>query len=481
MSSLQQPARPKRTGRQNLWFERLMAIAATVNLGLVLFDLSYVPRRDFYLRLPGNIQRYDAIKGIEPHRETQKYLNTVNALKEQVSQTGLQSPQAETLLEELRRLSVEMIETNPFEVANKTGTLEKIKNRMRDRIGKESSREAFSIFWSQAYLSQSGWQQEIDFFTRLIQPLIQTNYYRQIGENGEFVDKFWRIDLPFVALFGLEFLARTFYISRRHRGLRWIDAMLWRWYDIFLLLPFWRWLRVIPVTIRLNQARLLDLQPVREQINQGFVANFAEELTEVVVIRVLNQIQGSIQRGEVTRWLFQSENRRYIDINNVNEVEAIAGLLVQMIVYQVLPKIQPDIVAILRHNFDSVLNQSSIYRGVQNLPGLGNLGGLWSEQLATQVTQSVYNALVAAVEDPVGAKLSSQLVQHFNEALGSQVQKKQTLLEIQALLSDMLEEVKINYVKRLAQEDLEQVIEETRHLRSMAVSQDSVLPKRSEK
>lgn len=453
-----------------------MAIAATVNLGLVLFDLSYVKGRDFYLRkIPGLTQVYDPIKGIEPHRETQNYLNTVNDITEQVSQTGLQSPQAENLLAQMRRLSVEMIDTNPFEVANKTGTLEKIKNRMRDRIGKESAREAFSIFWSQAYLSEAGWQQEIDFFNQTIQPLIETNYYRHIGENGEFVDDFWRIDLPFVALFGLEFLARTFYISRRHTGIRWIDAMLWRWYDILLLLPFWRWLRVIPVTIRLNQAKLLDLEPVRQQITQGFVANFAEELTEVVVIRVLNQIQGSIERGEVTRWLFQSENRRpYIDINNVNEVEAIAGMLVQLTVYQVLPKIQPDIVAILRHNIESVLNQSPIYRGVQNLPGLGNMGGQMTEQLATSVTQTVYNALVAACEDPVGAKLSSQLVQHFNEALGSQVQKKQTLEEIQALLRDLLEEVKLNYVKRLAQEDVEQVMEQTRQLRQKALVDKAV-------
>jgi hypothetical protein len=171
----------------------------------------------------------------------------------------------------------------------------------------------------------------------------------------------------------------------------------------------------------------------------------------------------------VTRWL-QGQNRRpYIDINDVSEVEAIASLLVRLTVYQVLPQIQPDIVAILRHNIESVLKQSPLYRGIENLPGLGNLPTQMTEQLATSVTQSVYNAIVAAVEDPVGAKLSSQLVQHFSEALGSQVQKKQTLAEIQTLLSDLLEEVKLNYIKRLAQEDVEQVMEQTRQLRQKAL------------
>ena len=81
--------------RRNLWFERLMAILASVNLSLVLFDLTYVPWRDFYIRnLPQVTQKYDPIKGIEPHRETENYLATVDALIEQVSQTGLRSPQA---------------------------------------------------------------------------------------------------------------------------------------------------------------------------------------------------------------------------------------------------------------------------------------------------------------------------------------------------------------------------------------------------
>lgn len=461
-----------------------MAIAAAVNLGLVLFDLSYVPWRDFYQRnfpalnhlnipgftlIPSLPYGYDSIKGIEPHRETQNYLLTVNALKQQVTQTGLQSPQSTALLEELRRLSVEMIDTNPFELANKTGTLEKIKNRMRDRLGNKSAREAFTSFWSQGHLSNGRYQQEMDFFTQKIQPLIATNYYRNIGENGEFIDKFWLLDLPFVALFGLEFLVRTFIISRRHVGIRWIDAMLWRWYDIFLLLPVWRWLRVIPVMIRLNQSQLLNLERVRRQINEGFVANFASELTEVVLIQLINQIQVSVERGELTRWLFQSKSRQYIDINNINEVEAIASLLVNLTVYQVLPQIQPDIVAILRHNIDSVLNQSPLYRSVQNLPGLANVPQELSLQLAQSIAQNVYNAIVAAVEDPEGAKIFTQLQQHFSEALGSQVQKKQTLERIQALLCDFLEEVKLNYIKRLEGEDVEQIMEQTRHLRQQAL------------
>ncbi|WP_171815374.1 hypothetical protein [Nostoc sp. PCC 7524] len=473
----------KTTKKRNLYFERLMATIATFNLCLVAFDLTYVPWRDFYLRrLPQITQIYDPIKGIEPHRETANYLEKVNALEEKVSQTGLTSPQANAQLEDLRRLSREMIDSNPFAAVGKSGTLEKIKNRMRDRIGQESAKQSFATFWSQSYLTNRGWKQEINFFNQKIRPLIATNYYRPIGENSEFFDLFWLIDLPFILLFGTELLIRVFYIKRSHIGFSWLNAILWRWYDLFLLLPFWRWLRIIPVTIRLDQAELLDLQPINWQFHQTFLANFAEEITEIVVIRVINQIQISIQRGELTRWLLQKENLRpYIDINDVNELEAIAGLLVRTIVYQVLPKIQPELAAIVHHNIESVLHQVPLARNLQLLPGVTKAQNQLSEQLATQLTTNLYNALVNAVEDPVAAKLTTQLVESFSKALGTEIQQKQVISQIQSLLVDFLEEIKLNYVKRLSQEDFDQILEQTRQLKTQGsiqpiVEQRTTLP-----
>jgi hypothetical protein len=269
--------------RRNRWFERCIAILALINLGLVFFDLTYVALRDFYLQvLPPLTRIYDPVKGIEPHPETQNYLYKVNELQEEILQTGLQSTQAANLLSELRLVSSQMIEDNPFDVANKSGTLAKIKNEIRLRTNEQSARAAFATFWSQTYLSQQLWQSEINFFDSQIRPLIETNYYRDIDKVGNFVNLFWLIDLPFVIIFALEYLSRTFYISRRNPNLNWLEAILRRWYDLFLLLPFWRWLRVIPVTIRLYQAHLLNLEPVRAQLNHDFAVSFAGELTEMV-------------------------------------------------------------------------------------------------------------------------------------------------------------------------------------------------------
>ncbi|GAA6615357.1 hypothetical protein NUACC26_011490 [Scytonema sp. NUACC26] len=445
-----------------------MALLASANLLLVLFDLSYVPWRNLYLqKLPQVTHIYDRVKGIEPHRETSHYLKTVNLLIEQVSQTGLQSSQVDKTLAELRNLSNEMVDSNPFAGVGKSGTLEKIKNRMRERVNVNSSKQAFSFFWSQAYLTKRGWTQEINFFNKAIKPLVATNYYRRIGEDSEFIDNFWLIDLPFVLIFAVELIARSYYIKLNHPGFRWFNAILWRWYDLFLILPFLRWLRVIPIIIRLDKVKLLNLQPLRQQIHQGIIANFAEEITEIVIVRVINQIQGSIQRGEFKRWLQQNETLRpYIDINNVNEIEAIGGIFVQTIIYQVLPKVQPEAIAILRHTIDSALKQAPIYKNLQKFPGVGQIQLQLSEQLAIQIANNLYSAIVSAAEDPVGAKLSSQLVQRFTEAFGAELQNKHVLSELQNLAIDFLEEIKLNYVQQMSEEEMMRILQQTRQLRT---------------
>ncbi|AFZ12448.1 hypothetical protein Cri9333_1556 [Crinalium epipsammum PCC 9333] len=466
MPSLAKFSVSTKTSRPKIWFERGMALLVLINLGIVLFDYSYIPLRNFYLKeLPRLTKIYDPVKAIEPNRDTEKYLTTVEQLKAEVKQAGLQSPKTELLLQQLRQLSVEMIDKNPFEVVNKTGTLEKIKNRMRRHVRQESSKEAFQLFWSRKYLSQSNWSKEINFYDQNIQPLLATNYFRPYGETGDFVDYFWQIDIWFIIVFGFEFIIRTYYIHRRHLGLTWLEAMLWRWYDVFLLLPVWRSLRLIPLVIRLHQSHLVNLDSLQAHINYGFVSNFAEELTEVVVIRVINQMQAAIQRGDLKDLLSNRLAHSYIDLNNINEVEAIANVLVKVTVYKVLPKIQPDLEAILRHSLNKVLDQSPIYRNLKQVPGIGNLPIQLIDQLINEVSQSTYTAIKDTLEDPVGAKLSQDLVQHFSEALGTELQRQHTLQKIQSLLFDLLEEIKINYVQDLSEEDLQRLLQQTRKTR----------------
>lgn len=431
-----------------LGFERLMALMALLNLGLVLFDLSYIPGRDLYLKYLPNLTLWygEQVKGIEPHRDTVAYLNAVNDLESQVAQTGLQSPEVSQQLATLQGLSVNLVDENPFEAVGKSGTLERLKRRMREEVGDDSAKQAFQTFWSQDYLSRQGWQPSIQFFRQQIEPLMATNYYRRIGENGLPINRFWRIDIWFMALFAAEFLARTQYLSRS-KGVSWMDAVIWRCYDIPLLLPFWRWLRIIPVMIRLDQAQLVNLQPLYHRLVRNVIGGVAIELTEMVVIRIINQTQGLVRDGAVRRWL--ADPNRYIDLNGINEAEVITKHLIDLVVYRALPKLQPEVEALMHHSLTQVLNRSPLYAGLQQLPGMSHAADQLTQQLVADLSSNTYATIRAALEDETGAVLMQQLIHRVGEVYREELKQNPAFEDIQQLTITLLEEIKLNYIQQV--------------------------------
>lgn len=488
MSSLERLSKKQR-GAIALWYERIMAAIATFNLALVAFDLSYIQLRNFWLQ--GTIQIpfvgliiqapilsdsidsspvtawYDPIKGIEPNRDTEHYLEVVEELQSQGQKTGYGSPESESILAELRQLSEQMIDENPFQVANKSGTLEKIKNRMRDHIGSESAKDAFNQFWTARNLLDTS-EDQLQLFNTKIAPLMASNYYRSIDETGGSTNLFAALDFPFTIIFLVEFLIRSLYISRKYDTITLTDAMLWRWYDFLLFLPFFRWLRVIPVTIRLHHAKLIDLEPIRAQLSRGFVATIAGELTEVIIIRVINQLQNEVRSGSLARELFEGASREYIDLNNINEIEAITNRLTEVIICQVLPTLQPQIQQIINHNIEQVAEATPFYQNVKNIPALSQyphqLSQQISEQLSRLIADGSQNLYEAIKNDQVGAELMNQLAESFGKSLNAELQQKHTTQELESLVNDFLEEFKINYVQRLGEEDIENILEETKRL-----------------
>ncbi|MGL5195487.1 MAG: hypothetical protein ACRC8Y_18045, partial [Chroococcales cyanobacterium] len=316
------PEGPPNTGGPIDWFKRFMAILAVINLVLVGFDSSYITLRDIYFQeIPPLVVAYDPIKGIEPHPETEKYLETVNqlTLELQQNQGYLETPQVENLLESLRHESEGLLNENPFMAAGKFGTFGKIQRRMRHHIGTEYASDAFQTFWTSDYLNHQDLNREINFFQTQITPLIASNYFRNVDEIGQVIDDFWRIDIFFMCFFGLEFLLRTFFMHRRISGLRWIDAMLRRWYDVLLFLPFWRGLRVIPVAVRLQQSQLVNFDRILVQMTHEPAAKLADRLSRFVMVRFINQAQDSIREGTAAQSLLNPPGA--IDLNNVNEIE----------------------------------------------------------------------------------------------------------------------------------------------------------------
>lgn len=450
---------------------------------------------------------YDPIKGIEPNRTTQDYLKKVDRLKTVLKLEGINSSEVEPLLAELRQMSMEMIDTDPFARVNKSGNLEEIKYRMREHIyardprnlpkfvkiqwlnsaiimvldwfspevlwANYSAKGSFRTFWSKENLMAQGWEKELDFFDGEIRFLMQSNYFRHLGANSDWLDRFWLLDLPWMALFFAEFIGRIWLLNHQ-RKMSWSSAIAQRWYDLTLWLPLsivvpgFRWLRVIPVIIRLDQTKFPDLEPIRSRLSMNFIRSFAGELTQVVVLRAIDQVQEAVEAGKFTRSLLEPKSKTqktYIDINDTDEIPAIFNRLLQVTLCQVLPAIEPELEAVVRYQIEKAMKNSAIYQRIHRLPGLGRLPDQIAAGVIAQVTkmvtekpQAAYISSKNSTPDPIATELSERLVKKFTVTLRQELQRDNTLGEIESLLSDLLEEVKLNYVKNLSEEEIQQLL-----------------------
>jgi hypothetical protein len=464
--------RRKTAPATNQWLkklEALIALIALANLGLVLFDISYIRFRDLYFRyLPQLTQRYDWVKGIEPYRDTEQYLKEVDGLETAIAQQGINSAQVSQSLKDLNDRSVTMIQEDPFRVANKSGNLEKLKNQMRKHMANKSAKDSFRAFWSLQHLNEQNWRTELAFFNKGFRPMMAANYFRPIDESGDFVDRFWIIDLGFVGLFAVDILLRVLWIRQRHRT-SWKDAILWRWYDLLLLVPAWRIVRIVPVAIRLHQARLINLQNIQDQVNRNIAENIAGEVTELVLLQSFNVVQGSVKQGALRQWLKASSitNPAIVDANGVDELRVISRHLVQVI-QAVLPKTQPDIEILVRHVVEQAIAQVPLYQGIQALPGFEQIAAEIAKQITHQALQTLSGTLTNVVTDEVTPTLVQQLGQHFLGNLQVELNQKQTLSEIETLLIAWIEDLKLTVLQSFEAQSQQQIIKEaetTRWLR----------------
>jgi hypothetical protein len=209
----------------------------------------------------------------------------------------------------------------------------------------------------------------------------------------------------------------------------------------------------------------VNLDPINNRIIRSLVTGVAVEITEIVVVRIIDQVQDLIRQGEATRWLLSPDGgRRYIDINGINEIEVISGRLTHVLAYQVLPKIRPEVEAMLNHTVTTVLGSSPVYAGLQNLPGMKNWSQQLTQRLVSDLSESGYHAIITSLEDETGANLMKQLVARFAETFRSEIQQDDAVEELESLSIALLDEIKINYIKRVEAEDIEVLQERKKEL-----------------
>lgn len=450
--------------------ERLIAIIALINLVVIFFDLTYLNLRPVYRQyLSAITQVYDPVKGIKAHPLTERYSAQVEQLKSQLEQTGLRSPSTQTALSDLQNLSQQLSIERAFAEPHGDLALIAIQQALRSRTEQPSAQDAFTQFWSADYLEQGSWQREIEFWDRQIQPFFQSNYYRTINRWGAPTDYFWLIDLPFVLIFAIDILARISATRRRNPDLTWVEAGLRRWYDLFLLLPFWRGWRILSVALRLYQVDLLPLEPVQAEAQRDVIVTVGADIAGIAGIEIIEQLQDSIRQGELLNWVALidpvADPGDSVDLVAEEEITAIANRLYQVGVDNILPQVQPDIEELVQHSLARTLEQMPGYPQLNHLPGLEQLSVQIVKHLSHSVAQGLYRSVVGSFSDDKGAEITARLQHNLREAIANELSQYNTRHEIESRLVSALDKFKIKYVRALAEAGGETLASHTEILR----------------
>jgi len=443
----------------SLRWGRIVTLAICLNLLLVFFNLTYIPLRQIYLHyVPALVEVYDPVKAIDPQPVTEKYLSEIAMVQSHIAQSGLTSEMTQTSLARLRQQSVTLIAENPFLASGRVTAFARLKRRMGQFTGAESAEQAFQRFWQVDYLQSVGWPRADQFLQLKIIPLLEQNYFRETLPTGQFVDEFWRIDLVFLLFFGSELLIRTFILSRVRQDVNWGAALARRWYELPLVLPFWRWLRLLPAAVRLHRTQLLDVENLIGQVTHEPAAYLSDRVSKFVLVRLINQTQTSVrQPGWLNGW---SQNGRDGANGSLDKLDQITDRLLQLVALRVMPSLKPDLEQLLRHSLRQALVGSEFYSGLQQIPGIEAIPGDALDNLSRYLAQASCDVLANSYTDPESRVLLDQLNRDFRQTLGQELRSTTSSEELRHLLAELLEELKIAYIQRSEQDDPKTTLQE---------------------
>ncbi len=292
---------------QSLW-DLFMVWVVIINLTLILFDLSYLWLRPTYFKFVPLVTRiWDPVLGIVPHPLTEELLEVADST-ERLFELDRRSGALDEKLETLQGLSVRMFLEDPFLRSGQTKNLDAIWVSMAkatewttsDYANPEVVTAVAAEFWSR---SPETLDRHLEIFDGRIRPLLEINYFRGYNLDGKLVDHFWLIDLPFLALFWIEFVTRWNLAIRRRTYARWYFFPIFHWYDLLSLIPVTalrplRLLRVVSIYMRLRQS---DLSKVgRDFLSRGvaYISNIiTEEVSDRVAVRILDEYREEIEDG----------------------------------------------------------------------------------------------------------------------------------------------------------------------------------------
>jgi hypothetical protein len=423
-----------------LW-DGLMVYLAIVNVLFIGFDFTYLWFRPFYVNsVPWVARHYDRVKGIEPHPTTSRYIELVDETRELVSR-GATPEQLEPGLKELRQLSQELLDDPVFFFHDENRSMAAIRFWVVAEMGRPHAAAAHRATVEQAFVQLWTYQPDglaarLDFFDEKLRPIMAPNYFREFDpDSGKLIDHSWLIDLPFLCLFALEFLVRWGLAIRRHTYRTWYLFPLFNWYDALGLIPYFRLFRLFRIAsiyIRLHRSSLTVIgQDVISRTVKFVAQAIAEEITDMVTIRILDSTQAKL-RGGVYSEIIHDELAAHRETIR-------AGLVQSMSDVATNSELRERVREFLHVNLEQSVSSAPALRGVP-------LPDALLRPLVSAVGNAVFDSFVQTVADTLreerGQEVLKQVVDGALDTVLAEVGAAGVEELIQRIALEMIERTK---------------------------------------
>lgn len=421
-----------------------MVFLATINLYLIVWDLSYLWIRPLVLDyVPVLARLYDPIKGIVPHPVTEGMLEAAADARRALASGDADAERAAR--ERLARLARRVIEEDPFAVAARSRSQVVIERAMAEAVlRRQIANPAHLSYAEREDVAERFWTgseaplaERLALFDRTMRPLLRVNYSREYGLDGRFQDHFWKLDLPFLVIFVVEFCFRWVTAMRRGAYARWYLFPIFHWYDVLGMIPskhlrVFRLFRIASIYLRLRRSGLSFWgKDIFTRIAEYFYGIVAEEISDMVALRILQETQDEVRDGTHVRILASTLGPRR------EEIEHVVARQVREAVAR--GEVQERLRALLRPGLERAVDNA---RTLRNLPLPDAILRPLVVNIGETVIEDVIHTITATVDSEDGSRQLEGLVGSVIDALTRDPVREEVEFLGRSIAIAILEEMK---------------------------------------
>ncbi len=447
-------------------WEKVIAFLAIINLSWILFDISYLPLRSFWANrviflfnspsivlslrwLPDITKHYDHFKGIEAYSSSIEIESLINKIDSKITSKE-DSKSIQKLLDTSNFKIASILDKNNTQNEQRDyAKIMTMRNLIISRSGNSSFESANNKLLDLNYIKALGWENERAFWLNQIIPLINSNYSREVNGNGNFVDRTWKIDLPFQLIFLLDIFIKIKIIQARFQGISLHRSLQKRWLDLPLLLPYYRFLRIIPTSERILQGKLIPIEPIRSAISQWVVSVLAIEIFEVLTIKAIDSMQNIIRSPILPTKIRGLCSYESINDKGSSEIAEFFRIWIPLILRRIGPNMRNQLIELFEYALQKNIQVNSLPKILKGKLAVEKAESAISFQLASSMVDTLLDLSKnagnqIAKKDLEFNKLSINTIDKFWEELATALENDPRLKDSKLLLVSILEGLKLS-------------------------------------